>query len=258
MYDKSNLIKETCITPLNKKISIYGSFSYFQGKTPKEILTLLSAGNFLEFFVEKNTLKNELKFQLTTTSGNTPKIKDSTIHNFSIMRLGRKRKLVMQEPIDTIIVCAQQNFDIVGGLNPIQIELEVDRVLNALKKYKNVLYRVTPLSLLFPASTTNDTKQIFITCRQLNDVKKALLSSKIYELLAIIDLDKIDNWGEMKGQPTLINAVFKDHKEINNNSHLCFPFMTKSLNDLVSFIIYLIDDDNKELAFKTDEKKLVS
>ena len=141
-------------------------------------------------------------------------------------------------------------------MNPIQIELEVDRILNALKKYKNVLYRVTPLSLLFPASTTNDIKQIFITCRELNDVKKALLSGKIYELLAIIDLDKIDNWDEMKRQSTLINAAFKDHKEINNNSHLCFPFMTKSLNDLVSFVIYLIDDDNKELTFKTDEKKI--
>ena len=88
--------------------------------------------------------------------------------------------------------------------------------------------------------------------------RKALLSGKIYELLTIIDLDKIDNWGKMKGQSTLINAAFKDHKEINNNSHLCFPFMTKSLNDLVSFIIYLIDDDNKELTFKTDEKKIVS
>ena len=119
-----------------------------------------------------------------------------------------------------------------------------------------MLYRVTPLSLLFPASTTNDTEQIFITCRELNDVKKALLSGKIYELLAIIDLDKIDNWDEMKRQSTLINAAFKDHKEINNNSHLCFPFMTKSLNDLVSFVIYLIDDDNKELTFKTDEKKI--
>ena len=89
--------------------------------------------------VEKNTLKNELKFQLTTISGNMPKIKDNTIHNFSIRHLGRKRKLPMQEPIDRIIVHAQQNFDIVGGLNPIEIELEDDRILNALKKYKNVL-----------------------------------------------------------------------------------------------------------------------
>ena len=89
--------------------------------------------------VAKNTLKNELKFQLTTISGNTPKIKDNTIHNFSIRHLGRKRKFWMQEPIDTIIVRVQQNFDIVGCLNPIEIELEDDRILNALKNYKNVL-----------------------------------------------------------------------------------------------------------------------
>ena len=30
----------------------------------------------------------------------------------------------MQEPVETIIVHAQQNFKIVGGLNPIQIELK--------------------------------------------------------------------------------------------------------------------------------------
>ena len=40
----------------------------------------------------------------------------------------------MQEPVGTIIVRAQQNFEIVGGLNQIQIELEDDRILNTLKK----------------------------------------------------------------------------------------------------------------------------
>ena len=69
----------------------------------------------------------------------------------------------MQEPIETVIVRAKQNFDVVGGLNPVQIELEDDRILNALKKYKNVLYRVTPLGILFPATITSDTKQICIT-----------------------------------------------------------------------------------------------
>ena len=47
----------------------------------------------------------------------------------------------------------------------------------------------------------------------------------------------------------------KTKKKINNLSHLCFPFVTKSLNALVSFSIYLIDDDNKELTFKAGEKK---
>ena len=150
----------------------------------------------------------------------------------------------MQEPIETIIVRAQQNFDIVGGRNPIQTEIEDDRILNALKKYKNVLYRVMPLGLLFPASIKNDVKQIFVTCKELNGVKKSILNRKVYDLLPIIDLDKINSWTEIKGQSIWINATFKDQKEINNNSHLCFPFVTKSLNDLWSFSIYLQDDKN--------------
>ena len=65
----------------------------------------------------------------------------------------------MAQPIETIIIRAQQNFDIAGGLNPIQIKIEDDRILNVLKMYKNVLYKITPLGLLFPASIKNDTKQ---------------------------------------------------------------------------------------------------
>ena len=40
----------------------------------------------------------------------------------------------MQEPIETELTCAQQNFEIVGGFSPIQIEIEDDRVVNILKK----------------------------------------------------------------------------------------------------------------------------
>ena len=61
----------------------------------------------------------------------------------------------MSEPIETIIIRAQQDF--VGGLNPIQIEIKDDRVTNILKKYKNVVYKIIPLGVLFPASVTNDT-----------------------------------------------------------------------------------------------------
>ena len=101
-----------------------------------------------------------------------------------------------------------------------------------------------PLGLLFPASIKNDVKQIFVTCKELNGVKKSILNRKVYDLLPIIDLDKINSWTEIKGQSIWINATFKDQKEINNNSHLCFPFVTKSLNDLWSFSIYLQDDKN--------------
>ena len=87
----------------------------------------------------------------------------------------------MTEPIETVIIWAQQSFEVAGGLNLVQIEIEDDRVLNIFKKYKNVLYRLTPLIY---------TEQIFLTSGELNDVKRALINSIIYWLLRIIDLKK--------------------------------------------------------------------
>ena len=43
----------------------------------------------------------------------------------------------MAKPVETVIICAQQNFEVTGGLNPVHIEIEDDRVLNKSKKYKN-------------------------------------------------------------------------------------------------------------------------
>ena len=74
--------------------------------------------------------------------------------------------------------------------------------------------------------------------------------------MALIDLDKINSWTEVKGQSIWIKATSKDQKEINNNSHLCFPFLTKSLNDLLSFSIYLQDHKNKEIEFNSGERKI--
>ena len=93
---------------------------------------------------------------------------------FSITRLGEKRKLNMAEPIETIIICAQQKFQVARGLNPVRIETEDDRILNILKRYKNVQYKITPRDLLFPASIKNDTKQILVTGKQINGVKNSI------------------------------------------------------------------------------------
>ena len=50
----------------------------------------------------------------------------------------------MQERIETKIIRAQQNNEIVEGINPIQTEREDDSVVNILTKYKNVTYELTP------------------------------------------------------------------------------------------------------------------
>ena len=94
----------------------------------------------------------------------------------------------MQEPIESLIIRTQQNLEIVGGVNPIQIEVEDDGVVNMLKNHINIMYKLTPLGILFLPSIKNNTEQVFIACRELNDVKKALINSKIYGLLEIFDL----------------------------------------------------------------------
>ena len=47
--------------------------------------------------------------------------------------MGEKRKRRMEEPIETVVIRLQQSFEIAGGLNPVQIEIEDDRILNMLK-----------------------------------------------------------------------------------------------------------------------------
>ena len=163
---------------------------------------------------------------------------------------------MLSEPVETLIVRAQQNFDVVGGLNPVQVQITDDTALNLLKKYKNVAYKVTTLGLLFPASIKNITDQIFITVNNLSGVKKGIINYTIYNILATIDLHKINNWVEIKGQSIWTNVQFKDHKEINNNSHLCFPFVTRTFSDLTSFTITLQDDQNKKIEFESGERKI--
>ena len=57
LYDKSNLIKQTFVTEINKLLSVYGSVSYFDKKGTNEAAQIISFNNSLKFFVSKNTVK---------------------------------------------------------------------------------------------------------------------------------------------------------------------------------------------------------
>ena len=70
----------------------------------------------------------------------------------------------------------------------------------------------------------------------------------MYGLLGIIDLKNNNDWEEIKGQSVWIRATLEEQKEINNSLHLSFPLSIKTLNDLLSFSIYLLDDNNKEIT----------
>ena len=179
LYDKSNLIKITFVTAINKYLNLYRSFSYFLGKSSIFNLKLISFSDVLKFLVEQNSQISNLKFQLAQINGSNVKATDNKIHHFSIMKLGKKRKRQMSEPIETVIIRTQQDFDVDGGLNPIQVEIKDNNIINLLKKYKNVVYKITPIGLLFPASLTNDTTQVFVLGKNLSGVKKSILNEKL-------------------------------------------------------------------------------
>ena len=176
------------------------------------------------------------------------------MHNFSWTRIRQKTKRQMAEPIETVITRAQQSFEIAGGLNPVIFEIEDDRVLNILKIYKNVLYRLTPLGILFLASVKNNTEQIFLISRELHDFKKVLINIKIYGLLGITGLKKVNNCEEVKGQFICINATLEEQREINTSTHLCCPLETRTLNDLLNFSINTLDEKYRPITFENNIK----
>ena len=53
---------------------------------------------------------------------------------------------------------------------------------------------------MFSSSVQNDTKQILVTCRELNDAKVALINGKILNVLDVKNLNKIENWEYIKGK----------------------------------------------------------
>ena len=126
--------KLTFVIEINKLLSIYGSVSYFDKKGKKETTQIISFNDPLKFFVWNGNVKNSLDFKLTKINGSFPQIWDKKIHNFSFTEIGTKRKKQMNEPIETVIVRGQEKFDLHDIVNPIEIEINDDRILNTLKK----------------------------------------------------------------------------------------------------------------------------
>ena len=128
----------------------------------------------------------------------------------------------MNKPIEMAIIRGHQKFGLYDVLNPIHIQINNDRILNTLKKHRNVYCKLTPFGILFPSFVANDTKQIFVTCRALNDAKIALINGKIYNILGLINLNEINNWEYIKGKSLWVNVNFDRADQINNSQRIYF------------------------------------
>ena len=85
--------------------------------------------------------------------------------------------------------------------------------------------------------------------------KMELLNGRIYNMLGMINLNRINIWEYMKGKSLLVYISFNGTDLINNTEHINFSFKTYSLNDLLDFNIYLIDDNDAAIVFNAAEKK---
>ena len=54
--------------------------------------------------------------------------------------------------METAIIRGQEKFDLHDLLNPIEIEINNNRILNTIKKHKKIYYRLTRIIIFFPSS----------------------------------------------------------------------------------------------------------
>ena len=73
-------------------------------------------------------------------------------------------------------------------MNPVEITLDSNEIVEDLSKYKRFKYRYFIQSLLFTSNLQNDTNIIFMTCNNLSDAKEALINS-----LGVVYLSQIKN-----------------------------------------------------------------
>ena len=119
--------------------------------------------------------------------------------------------------------------------------------MSALKKHKNIYCKLIPMSVLFPLSVTNKSKQIFVICRALKDTQIALINKKIYNILIIIYLNKTNNQNNIRVKLLWLNVKINGEDQVNKSEYIYFSFMISSPNHLLDFSINLIDDSNKAL-----------
>ena len=92
------MLKETCVSKLDKKISIYGSISYFEEAKENNQLNLITTTK-IKFNVIENTYKEEIVLELTQEFNEDIDTTKNILNNFGILvtsknkQIGQKRNM---------------------------------------------------------------------------------------------------------------------------------------------------------------------
>ena len=198
LYDDTNIIKETFISELEKKVLLKGSISYFDKVNNENRTELIFSKNKLKFEEKENTFLEEITLQLSPTFSNKQiKLKKNDINNFAILivpkqeEVGQKRK--MTKVVDTLLIKGLQNYDKYTTFNSLELNFRSNYLNEKLEDYRGYTYMLTLKNMLFSARFINETQNIFIICHNLNSAKKALINTKRYNILGLVNLNEIKN-----------------------------------------------------------------
>ena len=96
-----------------------------------------------------------------------------------------------------------------------------------------------------------------IVSNWLNNAKKALIKKGLESTLGVCYLTEIKDWERIKGQSKRSQAVFSNSEDIGiATSHIAFSFTTKSISDLLNFLVTLVAGNGEIIKFPSTEKKI--
>ena len=79
----------------------------------------------------------------------------------------------------------------------------------------------------------------------------------MYEAIGCIFMNAIEQWDKIKKTTTnWVSCKLTNSRYLHAVKHLAFILDATSLSSLLSFTLYLIDQNGKEISFSTSEQKL--
>ena len=256
LYDRSNIIKKTLVNEINEFLLIMCSFGYFGKTTDIQNIDLISFKNAQKFYIEKNTIRDRLGFELKHVSGTDIETDVNKLYEILFTRPSKSKKSM--NILDFLIIKGQQVFEEGRDINLIEIKIEDNRVRNLFEKYKDNKVRFKLIGLLIAGSVVNDTEKLFLQTTGLKSAKYALLNDEYKQIIGRANLKQIENWDALKQGSKRVNIIFQEQIENKNTLHPSFSFISKNKENVLGFSLKLVDSNNKIIKFADGEKKFLT
>ena len=84
LYDRSNITKKAFVNEINEFLTIMCSFGYFGKTTDIQNIDLISSKNAQKFYIQKNTVRDRLDFELKHASGTDLETDDNKLYEYCL------------------------------------------------------------------------------------------------------------------------------------------------------------------------------